>query len=625
MQKEIKKRAQWYAVAAVLLAITLGSLCYNLGYIPQIQPFQTVSPLKTFSSYAEIKDFLTTNSKNPGVFYFSGPWDRSTGYFVNVLTPLDVLAEGAGSANVEWSTTNVQVTGVDEADTVKTDGEYLYVLKGNSVYILKAYPPEEAQAMSKIAFNGTYPGGIFVSGDRLVVLGSEYAINASNPEWSPTGVQTFAYVYNISNRTSPELLRTFTVSGSYFGSRMIGQYIYFVASQPAYIVLDTVTVPKVYSNGIAEEILPSEIHYSNTSDNYYMFTTFAALNMQNTTEEPTTMTLMVGSTSNMYVSLDNIYVTFREQYTSTSIYRIRMRDNNLTCEAQGEIPGYELNQFSMDEYNNYFRIATTTSGYWLGGLVAPIGTNWTQTSGVYVLDMNLSIVGRLENLAPNENFHSARFMGDKCYLVTFKKVDPLLVIDLSKPTEPKVLGELKIPGYSDYLHPYDETHIIGIGKETVEADEGYFAWYQGIKISIFDVSDVNNPTQIANFTIGDRGSDTQVLYDHKAFLFDRSKNLLVIPVLLAQINETEFPTGVPKNAYGTPVWQGAYVFHVTLTDGFVLRGGITHAQSDTVLPDTEHYVQRSLYIGNVLYTLSNAEVKMNSLEDLRLLNEIELP
>jgi inhibitor of cysteine peptidase len=625
MQKEIKKRARWYAVAAVLLAITLGSLCYNLGYIPQIQPFQTVSPLKTFSSYAEIKDFLTTNSKNPGVFYFSGPWDRSAGYFVNVLTPLDVLAEGAGSANVEWSTTNVQVTGVDEADTVKTDGEYLYVLKGNSVHILKAYPPEEAQSVSTMAFNGTYPGGIFVSGNRLVVLGSEYATNASNFEWPPADVQTFAYVYNISDRTSPELLRTFTVSGSYFGSRMIGQYVYFVASQPAYIVLDKVIIPDVYSNGIAEEIPPSEIHYSNTSDNYYLFSTFAALNMQNTAEEPTYMTLMVGSTSNMYVSLNNIYVTFREQYATTSIYRIRMRDNNLTCEAQGEVPGFELNQFSMDEYNDYFRIATTTSGYWRGGLVAPIGTNWTQTSGVYVLDMNLSIVGRLENLAPNENFHSARFMGDKCYLVTFKKVDPLFVIDLSKPAEPKVLGELKIPGYSDYLHPYDETHIIGVGKETVEADEGYFAWYQGIKISIFDVSDVNSPTQIANCTIGDRGSDTPVLYDHKAFLFDRSKNLLVIPVLVAQVNETEFPTGVQKNAYGTPVWQGAYVFHVTLTDGFVLRGGITHAQNDTVLPDTEHYVQRSLYIGDVLYTLSNTEVKMNSLEDLRLLNEIELP
>jgi hypothetical protein len=164
-----------------------------------------------------------------------------------------------------------------------------------------------------------------------------------------------------------------------------------------------------------------------------------------------------------------------------------------------------------------------------------------------------------------------------------------------------------------------------VGKETVEAEEGDFAWYQGIKISIFDVSDVSNPTQMANYTIGDRGSDTPVLSDHKAFLFDRSKNLLVMPVLVAQINEKEFPTGVPKNAYGTPVWQGAYVFHVTLTDGFVLRGGITHAQNDTVLADGEHQIERSLYIGNVLYTLSNTKVKLNSLEDLRFLNEIELP
>ena len=238
--------------------------------------------------------------------------------------------------------------------------------------------------------------------------------------------------------------------------------------------------------------------------------------------------------------------------------------------------------------------------------------------------MNLSIVGKLENLASGENLHSARFMGDRGYLVTFKKTDPLFVIDLSQPTSPVVLGQLKIPGYSDYLHPYDETHLIGVGKHTVEADEGDFAWYQGVKISLFDVSDVTDPRQIANYTIGDRGTDSPILTDHKAFLFDKEKALLVIPVSVAKIDASQYPGGVPSYAYGNTVWQGAYVFSTSL-DGFVLKGTVTHLESGENVYNTTHWVKRSLYIENVLYTVSDKRIKMNSLENLALINQIELP
>jgi uncharacterized secreted protein with C-terminal beta-propeller domain len=309
-----------------------------------------------------------------------------------------------------------------------------------------------------------------------------------------------------------------------------------------------------------------------------------------------------------------MYVTFQDWYWggNTTIYRIHMQANNMTVEAKGNIPGQERNQFSMDEYGNYFRIQTST---WSGGV--------SQTN-VYVLDMNLTVVGRLENLAPGENFHSARFMGDRCYLVTFKKTDPLFVIDLSNATNPLVLGELKIPGYSDYLHPYDETHLIGVGKNTVEAEEGNFAWYQGIKVSLFDVSNVTNPIQKANYIIGDRGSDTPVLSDHKAFLFDRSKNLLAIPVMVAKIDESKYPSPVPPYAYGEPVWQGAYVFDISLYHDLVLEGRITHLNIDMSINEQEYWVKRSLYIGDVLYTVSDRMVKMNSLDDLSPIGEVAL-
>jgi uncharacterized secreted protein with C-terminal beta-propeller domain len=212
--------------------------------------------------------------------------------------------------------------------------------------------------------------------------------------------------------------------------------------------------------------------------------------------------------------------------------------------------------------------------------------------------------------------------------VTFKQVDPLFVIDLKDPYGPEVLGYLKVTGYSDYLHPYDETHIIGIGKETTDAGE--FAWYQGVKISLFDVSDVSNPREISKVEIGDRGTDSPVLWDHKAFLFDKSRNLLVMPILVAEVDQSEYPQGVPSWAYGEPVWQGAYVFDISVDGGLQLKDRITHIESPADLEQDYYWsysplsVERSLYIGDVLYTISDAKIKMNNLENLDYINEVQL-
>ena len=171
-------------------------------------------------------------------------------------------------------------------------------------------------------------------------------------------------------------------------------------------------------------------------------------------------------------------------------------DYKLTFEAQGGVPGNTINQYAMDEYNGNLRMQQLWQN--TGGSVV-FGGQSSQINNVYVLNQNLSIVGKLEGLAQGENLHSVRFMGDKGYLVTFIRTDPLFVIDLSQPANPKVLGELKIPGYSDYLHPYDETHLIGVGKEAVDAEGQNFAWYQGLKLSLFDVSNVNNPVLASKF------------------------------------------------------------------------------------------------------------------------------
>jgi inhibitor of cysteine peptidase len=606
MESKIKKRAQIYGIAAILLAIILGTLCYNFGVYPpesespeQLSP--SAGPLSTFSSYEELRSFLTTNSRTQGTFVFLGPWDFSISEDVRMyLAPLGgeiVTAPGLSAAPTQdlefkYSITNIQVAGVDEADIVKTDGEYIYITSGHSVFILKAYPPKEAEVLSKITLNDTYPAEIFVgpSSNRLAVLGCKHNI----PLWRAYGqyfvdIKTFVNVYDISNKTNPTLLTNFKLSGSYFNSRMIGEYVYFVVSQPAYVIYDTVVLPKIYSSDGIKEISASEIHYSNASDNYYMYTTIVALNMQNTEEKPTHMTLMLGGTSSMYVSLNNVYITFPETAGKTSIYRIRIENSTLNCEAHGQVLGRELNQFSMDEYDNYFRIATTTS------------VNGNTQNNVYILNMNLSIVGNLTNIAPGEAIDSARFIGNRCYLATsIVQKDPFFVIDVENASDPKILGYLKIPGFTRYLHPYNEDHVIGIGKEG-----------SNVKISLFDVSNVSDPIEIDNYKIEGDWSDTPVLTEHKAFLFDRSKELLVIPLSISDWD---------KGAS----WQGAYVFNITLS-GLVLRGNVTHQENDVGGWESGYYVKRALYIEDILYTMSDKKIKMNNLEDLVFLNEIELP
>jgi len=395
-----------------------------------------------------------------------------------------------------------------------------------------------------------------------------------------------------------------------------------VINEPVYEEDDGVNLPTIYSEGTPKEIPATDIYYSGVADYYYMYTTIIAINALDDNQEPTYETILLGASSNLYVSMDNIYLTFpvwgRDVGDSqrTSIHRIHIQGSVMNYTASGEVPGMVLNQFSMDEYDGYFRVATTTR-------------DETSRNNVYVLNMSLNVTGSVTGLAPGETIYSARFMGEKGYLVTFKQVDPLFVIDLSDPYNPEELGNLKVTGYSDYLHPYDENHIIGIGKETTDAGE--FAWYQGVKMSLFDVTDVSNPQEISKLEIGDRGTDSPVLWDHKAFLFDRSRNLLVMPVLVAEVDQSEYPEGVPSWAYGEPVYQGAYVFDISIDNGLQFRGRITHVENITD-PEQGYYyyyspfaVERSLYIDDVLYTISDAKIMMNNLENLDYISEVALP
>lgn len=361
----------------------------------------------------------------------------------------------------------------------------------------------------------------------------------------------------------------------------------------------------------------------------------------------------------------------------TVIHKINIDGEKIEYKGAGEVSGKVLNQFSMDEFEGEFRIATTTGDVW----------NGNSLNHLFVLDEKMNLIGSVEDLAKGERIYSVRFMGNRAYAVTFKKIDPFYVIDLSDAEKPRVLGYLKIPGYSDYLHPYDENHIIGIGKNARGGGEN-FAWYQGMKISLFDVSDFENPREAAKLDIGDRGTDSYALQEHRAFLFDREKRLLVLPILLAEINQSKYNqpgwVGTPEDArYGDVIWQGAYVLNIDMNE-ISVRGKISHFNNiekrygpakdeligaermdsqkniwmkqeesawktnargyeNTVLGDIlideqpggiayrqnwyddRFSIKRSLYMDDVLYTVSLGKVKANDLQTVREINKVDLP
>jgi uncharacterized secreted protein with C-terminal beta-propeller domain len=632
MKREYVKKFSYFA----LLAAFVVALAIGLTRPQTPQQNRTTTDLQQFASYEDLADFVKNATQYP--YYYTNGWR-------DVLT-LGAAEDGKAwpSLAPEYSTTNIQVEGVDEADIVKTDGEYLYIVIDNRVVIVRAYPPEDAVLLSEIEVEGGSVAGIFINGDRLAIFENTapvYGIEPYEPglrSITPQEQRVTIKVYDISNRENPVLKRALAVDGYYIGSRMIGGFVYVIVNGSVYGVDNQPVTPGIYSDGSVTDVPASDIWHSDVPDYSYVFTTIMAVSLEDDGQEPSHQTLLVGAASGLYVSMSNIYITFpgqaieatamtgvmpeRVYYTAnTTVHRIHVDDGVIELNGSGEVPGRLLNQFSMDEHQGYFRVATTTDDY------SP-EDGATLTNQVYILDGDLDIVGRLENLAPREQIHSARFMGSRCYLVTFRNIDPLFVIDLKDPYNPRVLGELKVTGYSDYLHPYDENHIIGIGKETVAANED-FAWYQGVKISLFDVSDVSAPKEIAKYEIGDRGTDSPVLTDHKAFLFDRSRNLLVIPVQVAQIDAKDYPYGVPPHAYGEPVWQGAYVFNISLEKGLEFRGGITHCTGADYsqygyFSSADCFVERSLFIDDVLYTVSDAKVKMNDLDTLDEIAEVSL-
>ncbi|MCK9579319.1 MAG: beta-propeller domain-containing protein [Methanoregula sp.] len=532
----------------------------------------------------------------------------SSSYYSPSSSPATVSqaspAEPAVSGR-EYSTTNVQVKDVDEADIVKTDGTYVYVVSGNKLHILKGYPATNAGIIASLQFSGS-PESLYITGDRLVLISSarkqddfQQCQPGACGYTIPVLQKTQVFVYSVKDPAHPALVREMELDGWYRDSRMIGSTLYFVIHSYLDPYDTGAGFPAVYDSARGSAEPP--VYYFDHTDSEYYLTTIGSVDIR-ATETVKAKTFLIGSAGTVYVSSDNLYIavpanTNDRTATSTDLYSFALDNGQLTYSARGTIDGTLLNQFSLDEYGGNLRVATTVQDY--------SRTGKGPSSRVTVLDGRMQVIGSVGDLAPTQQIYAARFMGERLYLVTYRETDPLFVIDLADPEHPKVLGELHIPGFSSYLHPYDATHLIGVGKESTRG---------GLKLALFDVADVYNPRLVSEEKLGGYGSDSEVLRDHKAFLFDREKDLLVLPVHIVE------------NTYGSngvqPVWGGAYVFGVNPEKGFTEKGTVVHYR-DT---GNQRRVQRAFFIEDVLYTMASDKIVMSDLKNgTGLIGSVGLP
>lgn len=424
-------------------------------------------------------------------------------------------ASNTGAA-LSYSKTNLQEAGVDEADIIKTDGKYLYVMKATgSVRMIRAEGKtlEVEGTIMLEALNET-PQEMYVDGDilNLIVTGSRTTLDSDDTQedtyTANTENYTKIYTYDISDRSVPQLRGTVKQKGTYSTSRKNGDVIYlFTQFYPQINDADQIDTYVPAVNGARLESTDIYLPEYQNSSSYLVISSVS----NRRPDEVIDKKAIVSAADNFYVSNDNIYIAnanWGSDATMTQILKFSCQKGKIRAKGAADLKGFLNDSFSMNEYNGYLRIVLTDY------------SGDTQTNALYVLDDALEVCGSITDIAEGEEIRSARFLGDTGYFVTFKETDPLFSVDLSNPADPKVLGELKITGFSSYLHFYGENKLLGVGNE-VDPETGA---YTGIKLAMFDVSDPSNVKQLHKFVIKDT-YDCPLFYDYKAAMIDTEKNV----------------------------------------------------------------------------------------------------
>jgi len=631
----------------------------------------------------------------------------------------DTGSDDGASESPEHSDTNIQEEGVDEADIVKTDGDYIYLVTGSFFVVVKSWPAEQTWETGRLRIPDGQPTEMFIYGDLAVIFSEVWNHEMPDSEWPDVEAPSARYgrfmkvsIVDLSDRTKPAFIREVYLEGTYVSSRMVDGVVRLVVASTfggpdidEYVEYDGYYyedgmdsndykqmaedkkaenrakidsssledwIPRAYEKGdvrkSADFISECSAFYRPTEYSGNGVLSVLSFDLDDPQKKQHDVSV-VSTPGVVYASQEALYVVTQpiwgyevldeagmtqgtgdevarspepapapddgtavdsgdadegkksrvvskhmaltekkmaiteEELESTAIHKfdIKSRHGEALYVASGAVFGEVLNQFSMSEYKGHLRLGTTTEGW---------ATGQGRMNHLFVLRQSgeeLEVVGSVRGLEPGESIYAMRFMGDRGFMVTYQEMDPLITFDLSNPAKPKAVGELHIPGFSTYLHPVDDNHLIGIGRETTS--------WSGVKLSLFDVTDFSNPRETHKWTYGSGEVESEALYDHHAFLYYSPLKMLALP----------FNTmwDWDDNAI-----QGVKVFNVDADKGFDEVAEIDHGgfYADYQSDYYAYRVRRSLVIENYIYSISTLGMKVNDMDsDFEEVASIGLP
>ena len=508
-------------------------------------------------------------------------------------------AENA-AANGSFGQTNTRDKNVDEADILKNDGRYLYIANADVLAIV------DTQTMQKVSVLQPQPEDddsnywfreAYVLQNRLVLTATEnrhsYSSNMKRSyaydriAWFET-YDTVQFIYDITDRAKPVLLRELRQSGNLLQTRMIGNVLYTV-TQYDVDIYSKEAVEKNYAPTVDGKALTSEeilIRDKKTEDTSYLV--LSAFDVTQKNADATRLSVL-GYSNEMYCSADTLYLLSTDWNVSddgncrTNIYAFGLDGTVLTLKATGAVPGQAGDDYAIDQQGGYLRITTTDYSY----------KTDADVSSLYVLNSQLKIVGELTDFAPDEQVKSTRFLGNLAYVVTFRNTDPLFAIDLRDPAKPAILGKVKLPGFSAYLHPLTSTLLLGVGYNGDDRN----ADYDSVKLSLFDISDPTRPVETDSHVIKQAGTD--VVFEPKAFVFDNARHAFGIPVTYSVFDKSGSWVGTKA------------VFRWFTFDGsrFGEQKAFVHGTEGANYSYNLSRLFRGTFIGDKVYTVSETEVR----------------
>ncbi len=495
----------------------------------------------------------------------------------------------------EYSETNVRQEGVDEGDVVKTDGTYLYVLEdeGNEIAVVDTRNQDMKRVASIDVGGDCYIYEFYVNPDKkkLVAVCSRDSsdllrTDEIDPYYNRVGDPgaTVAVTYDIEEPENPKEEGRVSQSGSYSSSRMSDGYLYLFSE---YYVWNEVNQnePRYFVPLINGDIIAAEDIYLPQISQANMYEVITAIDLEEPQETKDSKAIF-SKGGQLYVSNANIYFYeeawgYSDSGCVTTLRKVAYKDGVLKGKAQGQFDGYLNDSFSIDEYDGNLRVVTTQS------------TSKGETNAVYILDKELKQIGAIEDLAEDERIYSARFMGDTGYFVTFRETDPLFSVDLSDPKKPEIIGKLKIPGFSEYLHFYGEDKLLGIGMDADEAT----GITDGAKLTMFDISDKTDVKEEDTYILKNVYS-TEVSYDYKAVLISPERNII----------------GFSGNTEGG---QNYFLFEYDEDNGFVCK-------MEEKINGNGMRNSRGLYIDDTLYVVQGNIIESYSLKDYQKVDDLIL-